>query len=283
MVDRLIEHGADVVVIDDLSTSDGSNLSPKAKFLKRNLAVTNLEDVVADVQYVFHVGAVPRTQYCVENPIECHVVNALGTLRLLDACRQYAKSLKRFVYSSSCAVYGHQVAMPIKEDVRRNHGTPYALQKLIGEQYVCMYATLYGVPGISLIYSNVFGTRRQTEKGAYPNVLAAFSKQKKELGRLLITGDGEQTRDFIHVYDVVDANLKAALSDVSDGSALNISSGCQTSINAIAGFFDCPVDYIEPRPGEARHLVLDPTKARDILGWSCKISLEEGIKLYFSS
>ena len=173
--------------------------------------------------------------------------------------------------------------MPIKENVGRNHGTPYALQKLIGEQYVGMYATLYGVPGISLIYSNVFGTRRQTEEGAYPNVLAAFSKQKKELGRLLITGDGEQTRDFIHVYDVVDANLKAALSDVGDGSALNISSGRQTSINTIAGFFDCPVDYIEPRPGEARHLVLDPTKARDILGWSCKISLEEGIKLYFSS
>ena len=167
-------------------------MSPKARFLKRNLAVTNLEDVVADVQYVFHVGAVPRTQYCVENPIECHVVNALGTLRLLDACRQYAKSLKRFVYSSSCAVYGHQVAMPIKEDVQRNHGTPYALQKLIGEQYVCMYATLYGVPGISLIYSNVFGTRRQTEKGAYPNVLAAFSKQKKELGRLLIPVTGSR-------------------------------------------------------------------------------------------
>jgi UDP-glucose 4-epimerase len=173
--------------------------------------------------------------------------------------------------------------IPITEEVRKNHGTPYALQKLIGEQYVCLYASLYGLPALSLRYANAYGTRRQSERGSYPNVLAAFSRQKKELGKLLVTGDGEQTRDFIHVFDVVDANLKAALSEIADGTALNVSSGRQTSINSMAGFFDCPIEYVEPRPGEARHLVLDPAKAKDRLKWSCKLSLEEGMKVYLAS
>lgn len=284
IADRLLCEGAHVRVVDDLSTSDGSNIPKRAQFFKLNVASDALDEALKGAEYVFHTAAIPRTQHCVENPLECHHANAYGTLRLLDECRRLLPNLKKFIYSSSCAIYGRQTGnVSLGENAPLLHGTPYALQKLIGEQYTQMYAQLYSVPTLSLRYANVYGTKRQSEKGGYPNVLAAFSRQKRENGGLQITGDGEQSRDFVHVFDVLEANLAAATHLTIDGSAYNIGTGVGTSMNTVAQYFDCPVTHIAPRPGEARHLVLDATRAKEVLGWSPEVSLDEGMHIYFNS
>jgi UDP-glucose 4-epimerase len=282
IVDALLKEGASVRVIDNLSTSDGSNIHKEAEFSKLSIATDDLSGVLGGADYIFHTGAIPRTQYCVEHPVESHQVNAYGSLRLLEESKTHAPDLRKFIYSSSCAIYGPQEEMPITEDAPLNHGTPYALQKLIGEQYTRMFAQLYNMPTIALRYANVYGTKRQSEKGGYPNVLAAFSRQKRELGKLQITGDGTQSRDFVHVFDVVEANLMAALSGIRDGSAFNVSTGYGTTLNEIAKYYGCPIDYIPARPGEARHLTLDATKTMKKLGWQAQISLDEGMHIYLN-
>jgi len=284
LAQRVLKEGAEECrVLDNLATSDGTNVPGEAVFLKWDLAEDKLDKAVKDVHYIFHLAAVPRTQYCLEHPLSCHRANAFATLRLLDACVSSCRQLEKFVYSSSCAIYGKQNAIPISEDAPKYHGTPYALQKLIGEEYARMYAALHRIPAIALRYANVYGTRRQSESGSYPNALAAFSRQKRESGEISITGDGTQTRDFVHVFDVVEANLKAAFSSVRDGSAYNIGTGRGISMNQIAQFFNCPVRYAAPRAGESKHLVLDVAKAKSELGWSPAVSLEEGMGIYFNS
>ena len=206
IADSLLKDGAEVRIIDNLSTSDGSNIPKGAEFFKLDIVSDGLDAALEDAQYIFHTAAIPRTQHCVENPLECHHANAYGTLRLLNECRQLP-TLKKFIYSSSCAIYGrHTENAPLTEEAALLHGTPYALQKLIGEQYTQMYSELYRVPTISLRYANVYGTKRQSEKGGYPNVLAAFSRQKREDDKLQITGDGEKSRDFVHVFAALEAN-----------------------------------------------------------------------------
>lgn len=283
LAERIIAEGGECTVLDNLATSDGTNVPKGAIFLKLDVAEDKLEEAVKDAHYVFHLAAVPRTQYCLEHPLVCHQANAFGTLRLLDACLRSCRQLEKFVYSSSCAIYGRQDTVPILEDAPKRHGTPYALQKLIGEEYTRMYAGLHCLPAVSLRYANVYGTRRQSESGSYPNALAAFSRQKRQSGELSITGDGTQTRDFVHVFDVAEANIKAALSPARDGSAYNIGTGQEISMNDIARYFSCPVSYTAPRAGEAKHLVLDITKADKELKWSPAISLEEGMDIYFNS
>ncbi|KKK79294.1 hypothetical protein LCGC14_2834960 [marine sediment metagenome] len=161
-------------------------------------------------------------------------------------------------------------------------GTPYSVQKYMQELYVDLYNKLYDVPALMLRYFNVYGTKRQTEKGSYPNVLAAFSKQKKGKGKIYVTGDGEQSRDMIHVYDVVDANITAMNSVLKDCEVFNIGTGKAVSINDIAKSFGCPIEYIEPRPGEAKHLYANIKKAEKMLGWKANISFDDGIQSYLN-
>ncbi len=287
IVDKLIENGNDVTVVDDFSTGDLENINLKAKVIELDVSKKNafeiLNDAMVDIEYVFNLAAIPRTQYCVENPVECHNANVSGTLNLLSACLEHKDTLKKIIHSSSCGVYGPQEKLPISEDAPINHGTPYSLQKYMQELYMKLYVDLFGLPVVMLRYFNVYGTQRQTEKGSYPNVLAAFSKQKKEQGKIFVTGDGEQSRDMIHVYDVVDANLKAAESDLCHGEVMNIGTGEALTINKMAGYFDCPIEYIAPRPGEAKHLYADTSKVEKLLNWKAKVSFEEGMKIYFNS
>lgn len=282
LADALIAEGARCIILDNLSTSDGSNVPKKATFIKLDIGKDPLDKILKNADYVFHLASIARTQESFENPIGCNESHVTGTLRLLEASRK-AKKLKKFVYASSCAIYGPQKAMPIRETSPINHGTPYAFQKWVGEEYVRLFARLFGLPTVSLRYGNTYGTKRQSQSGGYPNVLAAFSKQKRESGTLSVTGDGTQTRDFIHVYDVVEATMRAALHDLHLGEALNISTGKGVSINMVARYFGVPIRYIAKRPGEAKHLVLDNTKARRVLGWKPHITLKEGLHIYFGA
>ncbi len=282
--DKLVSLGFEVTVVDDLSTGNLENVSKVAEFEELDVSVNGakekLIELTKEVDYIFHLAAIPRTQYCVENPFLCHEANVSGTLNVLEAAVK--NKIKKIILSSSCGIYGPQEKLPIDEKAPINMGTPYSVQKYMQELYVDLYNKLYQVPAIMLRYFNVYGTKRQTEKGSYPNVLAAFSKQKKEKGKIYVTGDGKQSRDMIHVFDVVDANIIAMNSDLKDCEVFNIGTGKAVSINDMAKYFECPIEYIESRPGEAKHLYADITKVEKLLGWKAKISFKKGIQDYLN-
>ena len=285
VVDGLVGLGFKVLVIDDLSTGKLSNVNNKAEFTKLDLGSSEAPKVLSTItkgaSYVFNLAAIPRMQYSVENPVECHNANVTGILNLLEACVK--NNIKKFIHSSSCAIYGLQEKMPISETAPLSlPGTPYALQKLMQEQYVKLYANLYGLPAIMLRYFNVYGTRRQSESGSYPNVLAAFSQQKQQHGKVFVTGDGTQQRDMIHVFDVAEANLNAMNSKFKNGETFNIGTGKAVSINEAARFFGCPIKYIPQRPGDAKCYLADIKKAKKLLKWSPKISFSEGMAGYIT-
>lgn len=287
LTDKLLELGYDVTVLDNFSTGNYSNLenaqkSKKFRIVKLDLssksAETDLDEITKGIDYVFHLASIPRTQYCVENPVACNFANVNGTINLLVACSK--NKIKKFILSSSCGIYGPQDELPITENALINMGTPYSVQKYMQELYVDLFNKLYKMPAIMLRYFNVYGTKRQTEKGSYPNVLAAFNKQKNENKKVFVTGDGEQSRDMVHVFDVVDANIVAMKSELNNAEVFNIGTGKAIKINEIAKYFDCPIEYIDARPGEAKELFADISKVEKELKWKPKISFEEGIKGY---
>lgn len=277
LVDALIERGYEVAVIDNLATGKKENLNPRAEFHK--LSICNYEGIAPlfkGVKIVFHVAALPRVQLSVEKPAETHNVNVNGTLNVLLAARK--AGVKRMVYSASSSAYGDQKKLPLHEDLHPQPMSPYGLQKLIGEYYCRHFAQLYGLETVSLRYFNVYGPR-MADKGAYVTVMSVFRRQKKAGRPLTITGDGGQTRDFTHVHDVVEANLKAAESSkVGQGEVINIGAGNNKTINEIAKFFGEDVVYKPPRDGEPRHTLADITRALRLLGWRPKRRIEDAIK-----
>jgi UDP-glucose 4-epimerase len=276
LVDELVKHGYDVHVIDDLSSGLKVNVNPKATL---HVADIRNFDVVARIingaNYIFHEAALPRVQYSIEHPEETHSVNVNGTLNVLIAASQESR-LKKFIYAASSSAYGNQDKMPLREDLHANPISPYGLQKYIGELQCRVWAEVYGLPTVSLRYFNVYGPRASHD-GAYALVIAKFLKQRQENTLMTITGDGEQTRDFTHVRDVVAANLLAAESDrVGYGEVMNIGAGKNTSINEIAKLIGGTAEHIEPRL-EPKHTLADNSKARELIGWEPQVSLEEGI------
>jgi UDP-glucose 4-epimerase len=276
LVDELVKHGYDVHVIDDLSRGLKVNVNPKATL---HVADIRNFDVVARIingaNYIFHEAALPRVQYSIEHPEETHSVNVNGTLNVLIAASQESR-LKKFIYAASSSAYGNQDKMPLREDLHANPISPYGLQKYIGELQCRVWAEVYGLPTVSLRYFNVYGPRASHD-GAYALVIAKFLKQRQENTLMTITGDGEQTRDFTHVRDVVAANLLAAESDrVGYGEVMNIGAGKNTSINEIAKLIGGTAEHIEPRL-EPKHTLADNSKARELIGWEPQVSLEEGI------
>jgi UDP-glucose 4-epimerase len=168
--------------------------------------------------------------------------------------------VKRFVHSSSCIIY-----VP---------NTPYYVAKQAAEEYTRVFNELYGFSTIALRYSNVYG-KRQSEDGISPNVFAALRKSKKENGKLFITGNGEQTRDYTHVSDVVEANILASKSEIT--GAYYVGTSVATSLNEVAPFFECPIEYIAERQGDIKHLVRDGKEFKEKLGWQPKVSITDGI------
>lgn len=276
LVDTLTRHGYEVRGIDDLSTGQKTNVNSDSTFLQKSVQELKLSDLDC-IDIVVHLAAIPRTQYCIEYPELTHNANVTGTLHLLNLVRQ--QPIQKFVLISSCAVYGQQPGeKALTENDPINLGTTYAVQKYMQELYTKNHTTLHTIPSVILRLFNVYGSARQSEKGAYPNVLAAFSKQKQEMGRVFVTGDGEQTRDMVHVFDVVNAIEKAMFSPFQDARVFNIGTGIQTSVNQMASHFHCPIEYIESRPGEARHFFADIHRAKTELYWKPEITFQKGIE-----
>ena len=281
LVDRLLHLGHEVAALDDLSTGEKSRLNPAAACLAGS--ITDIDTVISATEsadWVFHTAAWARIPRSVADPVGTHHVNVTGTLNVLQAAR--LNGVSRVVNSSSSSVYGDRAAHLMREDMVPNPKSPYALHKLIGEQYADLFAKLYGAQIVSLRYFNVYGPRQPTA-GAYALVIPRFLGQRDRGEPLTVYGDGTQTRGYTHVSDVVEANILAATAALPAGKhvALNIGPCQETSVNDIARLIGGPVRHIVPNPrGEFEELrkAADYSKAKALIGWEPQIPLAEGIK-----
>jgi UDP-glucose 4-epimerase len=230
---------------------------------------------IKGAEYVFHLAAIPSVQYSLEHPEETHRTNLEGTLNVLIASQE--AGVKRVMFASSCAVYGDTEIFPTAENVPAQPKSPYALEKFESEEYLKLFYRMYNLEAVSLRYFNVYGPG-QSSKGAYASVIPKFIEQKNAGKTLTITGDGEQTRDFVHVSDIVRANILAMQSEnVGRGEIINIGSGKESSVNLIAGFFDTKTENTSPRI-EPRRALADISLAKKLLAWEPQVELKEGIK-----
>lgn len=279
LVDALIELGHQVRVIDNLSTGKRDRLNAKAEFIEADFTnIASIKPFFKGVDGVFHVGALPRIPFSIEHPDLSFQANVNGTLNVLVAARD--AGVKRVVYSASSSAYGNQLELPMHPGMPANPMNPYALQKHIGERLMQQFFTFYGIETVCLRYFNVYGPR-MAEEGAYVSVISVFKRQSREGKPLTIQGDGEQTRDFTHVKDVVRANVMAMYSRfVGKGEVVNVGAGKNYSVNYIANVFGGEKQYIEGRKAEARHSLADIRATRDLLGWEPSVTLEQGLPAY---
>jgi len=277
IVDALIEKGHDVSVLDNLSTGKRENINPKAKFFQVDLRnFDEIRHLFEGIDVVFHEAALPRIPLSIEKPIETNDINIKATVNVLVAAKEVG--VKKFIYAASSSALGGNTEIPMKEDSICYPLNPYSLQKYVGELYCKIFSSIYKLPTVSLRYFNVYGPR-QPREGSYVPVVGIFLTQKKEGKPLTIAGDGEQTRDFTHVYDVVRANILAMESDkVGKGEVINIGAGKSHTINQIAKMVGGETTNYPLPPGEMRDTLADISRAKELLGWQPEISLEEGIK-----
>jgi UDP-glucose 4-epimerase len=274
LTDKLIEKNHEVLVIDNLSGGKREHVHPKA--VLHEVDITDLDTIkplFAGVDYVFHLAALPRVQFSIEYPKETNDANVLGTFNVLLSAKE--AGVKKVIYSASSSAYGDQDEMPLHEGMSANPKSPYGLQKYIGEMYCKVFSDVFGLPTVCLRYFNVYGPR-QSEEGDYALVIAKFLKQKREGKSLTITGDGEQTRDFTSVHDVVRANILAMEKEIVGGEIFNIGAGNNHSVKKVAEFVGGEVQYL-PARFEPRHTLADNKKAKKHLDWTPEVYLEEGI------
>jgi UDP-glucose 4-epimerase len=286
-VDALLDGNVDVWVLDDLSTGSRRNLNkwkdyPKLHFVKTSVANHKMVDSVARrVDAILHLAAVVSPDVSVRTPEISNEVNVSGTLNVLRAGLK--RHVTRVVYASSSSLYGDPVVVPTPEDATLEPTTPYGVSKLSAEKYCRVYYTAFGLSTMSLRYFNVFGSRQSPNP--YSGVIAIFSNRLRNGVPPAIFGDGNQTRDFVHVSDVVDANLAALHLKEARGEAVNIGTGRETSINTLlSSLADLIVDhkitpvYQSARQGDVRRSCADTTKARRLLGFEPKITLRAGLE-----
>ena len=280
LVDKLIEQGVEVTILNNLSTGKEENINPKAKFINCDISTASEIDMLfyingADV--VFHLAALARVQPSIEDPISFNEVNVKGTLNVLLAAHK--AKVKRVVYSASSSCYGDATKFPTPEEHSTNPLSPYGLQKYLGEHYCKMFSEVYGLDTVSLRYFNVYGERMSLE-GAYRLAIPIFAKQMLEGKPLTINNDGEQRRDFTYVGDVVNANILAATNPEDlKGEVFNIGNGDNYSVNELADMLGGEKSYgnkvIEPF-----QTLADNSKASLMLNWNPQGNLPSWIEKY---
>lgn len=278
LVDALVERGEDVIVVDNLTTGYRRNLNPAAPLQEIDVSEDSerLTSALSGRDVVFLTAAMPRVPRSIEDPVGTHAVNVTGALRVLKAAVD--AGVRRVVYSSSSSVYGDQPTLPLTEDMHPGPLNPYACQKLMGEIYARNFSHIYGLETVCLRYFNVYGPRQVTE-GAYRLVISIFMDQRRQGQPMTVHGDGQQTRDFTWVGDVVRANVLAAESDrVGRGEPINIGAGAEVSVNRVAELIGGPVVHVEPRGFDERFKRASIERARDLLGWEPRVQIEEGIR-----
>jgi len=275
LVEALLLGGYEVRVVDNLSGGKRERVPDGVAFFEQDVCNTSgLAPAFSGVDCVFHLAALPRVPFSIEHPLESHHANVDGTLSVLVAAKD--AKVKRVVYAASASAYGNQETLPLSEDLRAMPANPYGLQKYIGELYVRMFAEVYGLPGVSLRYFNVYGSGIDPE-GPYALAIGKFLKQRKNGEPLTIVGDGTQTRDFTHVRDIVRATILAAESTkVGQGEVINIGTGRNISVNTLADLVGGGRTFLPPRI-EAHDSCADNRRAKALLGWEPSVTLEEGI------
>jgi UDP-glucose 4-epimerase len=284
LVLALLERGDSVVILDDLSSGCDANLpaSTRAQFIRADVRDSRgVRDAMEGVSCVFHLAASVGNKRSIDHPVRDAEINVLGTLQVLEAAR--AAGVRKIVVSSSAAVFGELKTLPIREDHPAEPDSPYGASKLCAEKETLAFGKLYGIETVCLRYFNVYGPRQRFD--AYGNVIPIFVFQALREEPLTIFGDGEQTRDFVHVGDVVQANLKAADTAGVRG-AFNIGSGTRISINELVDGLRTtmdglpPVRYASARPGDVRDSLADITAARTAFGFRPRIGLTAGLADY---
>lgn len=282
LVDRLIADGHNVTVIDDESSigNDRFYWNPAARNYR--LDVTDFDktcDLYRGIDMVFHLAAESKIQMSILDPLKTVQTNILGTATVLE-CSHLA-GVKRVMYSSTSAVYGEKNSAPFIETMPTDCLNPYSMSKVAGEELCKMYSRLYGLETIIFRYFNVYG-ERQPFRGDYAPVIAIFQRQKNDGDPLTIVGTGNQSRDFVHVSDVVEANiLGAKFSSVDSnwkwGQIYNVGSGTAHSVNEISKMIGGPTIHLPCRKGEMQTVISNCLKIKTDLGWVAKIKLEDWI------
>lgn len=281
LVDRLIALGHTVLVIDNLTTGVREFVNPKATFIEMDVRDANIESIFADFkpQVVFHEAAQTMVPASMENPkMDCDV-NLLGLVNILEASRKH--KVEHFLMPSSAAVYGDLDTLPLTEDMIGKPTSFYGLTKLTGEGYLRIYEQAFGLKTVCFRYSNVYGPRQGD--GGEGGVISIFTRLINEGQGLTIFGDGEQTRDFIYVDDVVEANIKAMNHPELTG-VYNISTNTSTSVNKLVSYFksisnkDLLVYYEAERTGDIRHSRLCNQKAKVDFDFLATVDLERGLR-----
>lgn len=274
LANRLYKLGHKVRVLDNLSFGDRAKLDPNIEFIEGDIIEAEMcIRACREVDGIFHLAAFSRSGPSFDKSDLCNASNVTGTLNLLNAA--LSEKVKKIVYSGSSTFYGDQTGLQ-HEGMRGDFLNFYGLTKHVGELYTLQYFRNFGLEANILRYFNVYGPGQPGE-GAYALVLGIFLKRFKEGKNLEIHGTGEQRRDFIHVYDVVEANIRAMNSSVA-GEIFNIGSGTNYSINDLADLFPVERYYTERREGDAEETLADIGKAKALLGWKPEISLQDGIK-----
>ena len=289
LADELAKQGYHVVILDDLSTGKKENIAgllnqDNVEFVEGNITdLPMLRKLFQCVDYIFHQAAIPSVPRSIKNPLASHEANLTGTLNVLLAARD--NGVKKVIYASSSSVYGDIPTLPKREDMIPNPQSPYAVTKLAGEYYCHVFRQAYALPTACLRYFNVYGPR-QDPNSQYAAVIPRFIKRVSQGSSPIIFGDGEQTRDFTFIKDVVQANILAAESNAS--GIFNIGKDERTTINQLAELIirlignNIKPIHEEPRPGDIRHSLADISRARAFT-YNPKYSLEEGLTETISS
>jgi nucleoside-diphosphate-sugar epimerase len=283
LVTELVRRGHAVRVVDNLITGKRRNLDHVSgvEFMEGDLAdISVATRAVEGMDYVLHQAAIPSVPRSVKDPITSNRANIDASVNVLVAARD--AGVKRLVYAGSSAAYGDTPTLPKREDMPTDPLSPYALQKLVSEQYGQLFTRLYGFETVTIRYFNVFGPR-QDPGSPYSGVISLFAAALLEGRQPVIYGDGEQTRDFTYVANVVDGVLRAVEAPKASGQVINIATGGRISLNAllramnqIVGTNLQPI-YQEPRAGDVRDSQADITKAKTLLGYTPLVSLEQGL------
>lgn len=284
LVDTLIAAGNEVHVIDNLFSGHREFIHPSAVFFERDISdYESIKDFFKDMDAICHLAALVSVPLSVEQPELSHRYNVEGTENVLRCAA--AAGVRKFIFASSCAVYGENGKIIQNEDNPLRPQNPYAEDKLIGENLCKKFAQENsGFTPVIFRFFNVYGSLRQSPVGGYASVMCSFLKRHYEGQSLPIYGDGLQTRDFVHWSDIVSAIMAAIDSKtVSPGSIFNIGSGIETSVNNVADLFGGRREYRPIRTGEMRRACADITKIRKELGCEPKVGLEEGIRQYLGS
>jgi nucleoside-diphosphate-sugar epimerase len=286
----LLESGARVRILDDLSTGHMENIDETREisagdidFIQGSVADEQLlKKAFENVEVIFHEAAIPSVPRSVEAPRNTHVASVDGTFSVLMAARD--AGVRRVVYAASSSAYGDQPTLPKSEEMPPQPLSPYAVAKLVGEYYCQVFTRVYGLETVSLRYFNVFGPR-QDPGSQYSGVVSRFISALSSGERPVIYGDGEQSRDFTYIDNVVAANLSAATAPKAAGKVINVANGQRVTLNELlselkqlTGKTDVTAEYREPRIGDVRHSLADITMARELLGYESKVNLRDGLQ-----